>query len=329
MALDTSRSLVPFAPAFPVLLAPMAGITDLPFRSLVARFGAGLVVSEMIASQDIVQGRIGSLEKAELGFGAERTAVQLAGREAYWMGEAARMAEANGAKLIDINMGCPAKKVVSGYSGSALLKDLDHALRLINAVVEAVDVPVSLKTRLGWDSALHNAPELAKRAEAAGICMITIHGRTRCQFYKGKANWSAILQVKEAVRIPVVANGDIVDLPTAKTALDQSGADGIMVGRGARGKPWLLAEIAQKLSARSDQKLFFYKDFASLVAAHYEDMLSFYGKALGLRVARKHLGWYMDTAQTAFDIRQLILRSESPATVLRLLPDAFHRRQAA
>ena len=329
MTLDTSTSLVPFDPAFPVLLAPMAGITDLPFRSLVARFGAGLVVSEMIASQDIVQGRIGSLEKAELGFGAERTAVQLAGREAYWMGEAARMAEANGAKLIDINMGCPAKKVVSGYSGSALLKDLDHALRLINAVVEAVDVPVSLKTRLGWDSALHNAPELAKRAEEAGICMITIHGRTRCQFYKGKANWSAISQVKEAVRIPVVANGDIVDLPTAKAALDQSGADGIMIGRGARGKPWLLAEIAQKLSARSDQKLFFCKDFASLVAAHYEDMLSFYGKALGLRVARKHLGWYMDTAQTASDIRQLILRSESPATVLRLLPDAFHRRQAA
>ncbi len=322
-----SKDLVTtFDPSCPVLLAPMAGITDLPFRKLVARFGAGLVVSEMIASQDMVLGRIGSREKAEIGFGFGRSAVQLAGREAYWMAEAARMAEANGASLIDINMGCPAKKVVSGYSGSALLKDLDHAISLVDAVVNAVKVPVSLKTRLGWDERLHNAPDLARRAEDSGIVMITIHGRTRCQFYKGKANWAAISKVKKAVSIPVVANGDIVDFATAKVALRQSHADGVMVGRGARGKPWLLAEVSQKLKNMAVQNIPSISEFCSLVSEHYEDMLQFYGKDLGLRVARKHLGWYMETAQTPLDLRSIILRSESSEKVLGLLRMAFERR---
>ena len=322
-----SKDLVTtFDPSFPVLLAPMAGITDLPFRKLVARFGAGLVVSEMIASQDMVLGRIGSREKAEIGFGFGRSAVQLAGREAHWMAEAARMAEANGASMIDINMGCPAKKVVSGYSGSALLKDLDHAISLVDAVVNAVKVPVSLKTRLGWDERLHNAPDLARRAEDSGIVMITIHGRTRCQFYKGKANWAAISEVKKAVSIPVVANGDIVDFATAKVALRQSHADGVMVGRGARGKPWLLAEVSQKLKNIAVQNIPSIPEFCSLVSEHYEDMLQFYGKDLGLRVARKHLGWYMETAQTPLDLRSIILRSESSEKVLGLLRMAFERR---
>ena len=311
----------------PVFLAPLAGITDLPFRNLVARFGAGLVVSEMVASQEMVQAKPGVRERAELGFGLDNTAVQLAGREAHWMAEAARQVEANGARIIDINMGCPAKKVTSasgaGASGSALMKDLDHALSLIDAVVGAVDIPVTLKTRLGWDDALMNAPELARRAENAGIAMITIHGRTRCQFYKGRADWAAIARVKQAVRIPVIANGDIVDAATARKAMNLSEADGVMIGRGAQGRPWVLAQIAAEVWGTPAPQVPQGKELADMVCDHYEDMLRFYGPELGNRVARKHLGWYLDGAGTGAALRKQVLTSRTNSEVLRLIPHAL------
>ncbi len=317
----------------PVFLAPLAGITDLPFRNLVQSFGAGLVVSEMVASQEMVQAKPGVREKAELGYGVAATAVQIAGRDAFWMAEAARMVEANGARLIDINMGCPAKKVTSasgsGASGSALMKDLDHALGLIEAVVAAVDLPVTLKTRLGWDDSLLNAPELARRAEAAGVKMITIHGRTRCQFYKGRADWTAIAKVSAAVDIPVIANGDITTTAKAQEALKRSGAQGVMIGRGAQGRPWLLAQVAHELFGAPAPQVPCEKGFIEMVSSHYEAMLMFYGNELGLRVARKHLGWYMDEAGTPPALRRQVLTARTPAEVLHHLPEALAVRTEA
>lgn len=323
---------LPFKLNPPVLLAPMAGITDLPFRNLVASFGAGLVVSEMVASVDMINARPGTLEKAELGLGVEGTAVQLAGREAAPMAEAARMVEGQGARVIDINMGCPAKKVTQGFSGSALMKTPDHALRLIEAVVNAVKVPVTLKTRLGWDDDMLNAPQIAARAEEAGITMITIHGRTRCQFYKGAADWAAIAGVKQAVSIPVIANGDIISTDAARQALAQSGSDGVMIGRGAQGKPWLLAQVAHDLFGAPAPVIPQGAEFARMVADHYEAIIRFYGEVIGLRVARKHLGWYMDTSNTPADLRRAMLTASSPADVHRLIPSAClpdHQLEAA
>ena len=307
----------------PVLLAPMAGITDRPFRDLVQRFGAGLVVSEMVASQEMVQAKPGVRERAELSLDVENTAVQLAGREAHWMAEAARQVAGRGARIIDINMGCPAKKVTNGLSGSALLKTPDHALRLIEAVVGAVDIPVTLKTRLGWDETHLNAADVARRAEAAGVAMVTIHGRTRAQFYKGNADWRAIRAVKQAVTIPVIANGDIIDTAPARQALSESGADGVMVGRGAQGRPWRLAEIAHDLYDIPAPDVPSGNAYNNMVTGHYEAMLTFYGADLGLRVARKHLGWYMDHAATPPGLRRLILTARRPIEVLRLLPEAL------
>lgn len=307
----------------PVLLAPLAGITDLPFRNLVSRFGAGLVVSEMVASQEMAQARPQSRPqaraRAELGLNAGNTAVQIAGTDAYWMAESAKMVADNGAQLIDINMGCPAKKVTNSYSGSALMKDLDHALRLINAVVGAVDVPVTLKTRLGWNDDLMNAPELARRAEDAGIQMITIHGRTRCQFYKGSADWTAIARIKNVVKVPVIANGDILDARSARAALDLSGADGVMVGRGAQGRPWMLAQIAADIFGEPSPVVPTRCAFINMITAHYEAMLSFYGVEIGNRVARKHLGWYLDLLPVPPLQRREILTERNANNVIRLL----------
>ena len=325
-------SVAGFRIAPPVMLAPMAGITDLPFRRLVGRMGAGLVVSEMVASQEMVQDKPGVRARAALGLGQQAggvpTAVQLAGRDAFWMAEAARRVEADGARLIDINMGCPAKKVTGGLSGSALMRDLDHALGLVDAVVGAVDVPVTLKCRLGWDDDSRNVADLARRAEAAGIAMLTVHGRTRCQFYKGRADWRAIRAATEAVSIPVVANGDITDAPSARRALAESGAAGVMVGRGAQGRPWRLAEIAAVLYGTPAPVVPRGRALVALVAGHYEDMLSFHGAELGLRTARKHLGWYMDAAGTPAGLRREVLTATRPAAVLARLPEALAGTEA-
>ncbi len=299
-------------------LAPMSGVTDVPFRKLAHKYGAGLVVSEMIASQAFIEGEAEMQLKVMSGDIAPHM-VQLAGREAIWMKRAAKVAQEHGADIIDINMGCPAKRVTTGYSGSALMRDLDHALTLIEAVVSAVEVPVTLKMRLGWDDQSINAPELAKRAEDAGVQMITVHGRTRCQFYKGEANWQAVRSVRQSINVPLVVNGDITSLNSAHEALSKSGADAIMIGRGAYGAPWLPALIAGRISKQSSESL--KTDYQSIIT-HHEEMLSFYGLESGIRQARKHLGWYLDKLQlprSAGDQKRIIMTSFNPAEVHKTL----------
>ena len=294
-----------------VFVAPMSGITDMPFRRRAHAAGAGMVVSEMVASGELTKGRQGSLQRIRPA-GLDVHVVQLAGREAQPLAEAARIAAGEGADIIDINMGCPAKKVTGGYAGSALMRDLDHAVTLIAAVVGAVAVPVTVKMRLGWDETALNAPMLARRAEQAGVRMITVHGRTRCQFYTGQADWRAIRRVKEAVTIPVVANGDISSQADAQRALALSGA----------GAPWMAGAIASADGPGASVKP---DDIATYVVEHYEEMLSFYGVASGLRQARKHLGWYLDghAPDVAANVRAAILRADDPQTVVDLLRRAL------
>jgi tRNA-dihydrouridine synthase B len=325
---------LPIHPA--VVLAPMSGITDLPFRAQVAGFGAGLLVSEMIASGELVTARpsrrAASRARTRALEEGPQTSVQLAGRDPAALAEAARIAEAAGAPMIDINMGCPAKKVTGGLSGSALMREPDLALRLIEAVVAAVRVPVSVKMRLGWDAECLNAPELAARAEGAGVAMLSVHGRTRAQFYTGQADWAAIAQVVRAVRIPVLANGDITCVESARAALSASGAAGVMVGRGAQGRPWLPALIAHGLYGTPAPVVPRGAALVNLVAAHHAAMMEFYGEELGLRVARKHLGWYAEAAGGAPDARARLVRATTRAEVLALLPTALEpqpHREAA
>lgn len=331
----TALSLLPLDPrlaalglASPVALAPMAGITDLPTREVVQGFGAGLVVSEMVASREMVEAKPSVRDRAELGARVQGTSVQIAGRDGHWMARAAQILTDQGARMIDINMGCPAKKVTGGYSGSALLRDHDRALRLIEAVVAATEVPVTLKTRLGWDDDSQDTAALARRAADVGIRMLTIHGRTRCQFYKGQADWQAIRPIVDAVDIPVLANGDIVDTATARTALAHSGAAGVMVGRGMQGRPWALARIAHDLGHGSAPLVPRRGALLDLIRDHYARIVAFYGPGLGGRVARKHLGWYMDRAGTPDVLRRAILTAGVDA-VPGLLGDAFLPEVAA
>ena len=313
-------------------LAPMAGITDAPMRQMAERFGAGWVVSEMIASNALATGHDDMVRKLRKS-GRLPHVVQLAGCEAQWMQRGAEIAAEAGADIIDINMGCPAKRVTNGYAGSALMRVPDEALKLIDAVVAATKVPVTLKMRLGWDDDSLNAADLARRAVDAGVQMITVHARTRQQFYKGTARWPKVRSVVEAVDVPVVVNGDIVNADAARVALAESGAAAVMIGRGAQGQPWVVGQIGAELDGREPAPSPEGEALAELIVEQYEAMLTEYGTHVGLRAARKHLGWYLEAAGLGKDkaLRRTLLESEEPAGVIDAIRAIFGDgwRQAA
>jgi tRNA-dihydrouridine synthase B len=308
----------------PVILAPMSGVTDMPFRKLVKKCGAGLVVSEMIASRAMILQTKQSMQKCEVSKEEDITSIQLAGCDPEVMAEAAKLNEDMGAHIIDINFGCPVKKVVGGNAGSALMKDEKLAAEILEKTVKAVKIPVTLKMRTGWDDTNRNAPKLAKIAEDLGIKMITVHGRTRCQLYNGRADWSFISKVKEQVKIPVIANGDIISIEDARQCLEQSKADGVMVGRGAYGRPWFIDQVMNFLEHKKVKKDPNIEEKLNIILSHYEDMLNYYGESIGVRMSRKHVGWYSSGLKDSAKFRVEFNQIDDPKLAVQAISNYFN-----